>query len=73
MYGFHGMSWGMGFGWLFGIIFLGLIIWLLVRVTNSQNNSTEHRKESALDLLKKRFARGEIGEEEYERIKNKIS
>jgi len=69
-------GWG-GFGMTFMIIFWVLIvaliitlIWFLVQKGSSNNKPSN---ESALDILKKRYSRGEIDEEEYQRIKKQIS
>ncbi len=69
---YHG--WGMGFGWLAGIIFLVVLIWLIVKVTNQTHagSSNQSVKNSALDILKERYARGEIGKEEFEGKKKDI-
>jgi putative membrane protein len=72
MYGFHGMGWGMGFGWILGIIALIVIIWLIVKAVNYSNQSHDDNGKSALDVLKKRFAKGEISREEYEEMKKMI-
>jgi putative membrane protein len=68
-------GWG-GFGIAFMILFWVLVvalvitlIWFLVQKGSSDDTSGE----SALDILKKRFARGEIDEKEYQRIKKQIS
>jgi putative membrane protein len=61
---------GMGFGWLFMIVFWGLVLlgiaalvrWLFVRP--SGNSGTERK--TAVELLRERYARGEIGRDEYE-------
>lgn len=67
---------GMWFGWLFWIIILVLIVWVIMKTVNKNNsgstfNSLRHQ-ESALDILKKRLASGEISEEEYNRLKKSI-
>jgi len=66
MHGFNGMSWGMGFGWIFGLFVLILLIWLVVRTINSSNRPSPHEIKSAIDILKERYARGEIDKEEFE-------
>jgi len=73
-----GMGWGgMWFGWIFWLVILGFIIWGVVSVVN--NNRGHDRQhymppgESALDILKKRYARGEINKEQFEQIKRDIN
>ena len=66
---------GMGFGWLFWIVILVLVIWAVIRLVNaSQNRDVPpvSREESPLDILKKRYARGEISQEEFERMKKDL-
>lgn len=63
---------GMAFMIIFWILFVALIItliWFLVQKSSSDNTSGE----SALDILNKRYSRGDIDEEEYHRIKKQIS
>jgi len=67
---------GWGYGSAFMIIFWILIvalvitlIWFLVQKGSSDNTSGE----SALDILKKRYSRGEIDEEEYQRKKKQLN
>lgn len=64
------------FGWLWMLIpllfwggLLGLIVWAIARVFPGQQNNErrEPRKETAEDILRERFARGEIEAEEYDR------
>jgi len=70
-----GMMWGWwGMGWIFMIIFWGLIVVgliLLIRylIRISKEGKAE---ESALDILKKRYARGEIDKEEFEQKKKDL-
>lgn len=66
---------GMGFGWLFWIIILGVIIWAVIKLVNSAQNRSgfsDKKDEDALEILKKRYARGEIGREEYEKMKRDL-
>ena len=74
-----GMMAGFGWMWLipiFGIVFLGLIIWAIVasvRSSNKSNGSDSSKVDSALEVLKKRYAQGEINKEEYEEKKKDIA
>ena len=76
MYGFHGMGcgigWGMGFGWIIGIALLALIIWGIVKAVNYNNKLQKDNNKSALDILKERFAKGEISKEEFEAMQKII-
>ena len=70
-----GMMWGgWGLGWIFMIVFWGLLIAGLIFLIRWLVGMTRSRKEeSALDILKKRYARGEIDQEEFEKRKKDIS
>jgi len=59
---------GGGFMWLFWILLIVVILLAIKMVAESGNNSTKKQR-SALDVLKERYARGEINEEEYEQKK----
>ncbi len=68
-----GPGWWMGGMWLLSILFWILVIagtvlvikWLMDRGKDGEN-------EAPLDILKKRYARGEIDRETFERMKRDI-
>lgn len=60
----------MWFGWFFWLILLGVIVWFVYFIANKNRNSEP--RESSLDILKKRFAKGEISSEQYEEMKNTL-
>lgn len=61
-----GMGWGfMGFMWLFWVLFIVLVVWLIVRTASGRPTGTH--QDSPEQILKRRYARGEIDKEEYER------
>ena len=73
-------SWGMGygfFGWLIMLLFWVAIIAgvvLLVRWLIDQGKPKGRpTEESALDILKKRYARGEIDREQFENMKRELT
>ncbi len=67
---------GWGLGWLFPLVFWGAIITGIVFLVRGagQNGavSPPPRGETALDILKKRYARGEITREEFEEMKRDL-
>jgi len=62
-YGMNGWGFGMGFGWIIPLIFIFGLFYFL-RSNNEKNN-----EESASKILDKKYANGEISEEEYKRKK----
>ena len=61
----------MGFGWIFWFILIIAGTWLVINATK-RNNVNINSSESALDILKKRYARGEITSEQFEEMKQKL-
>lgn len=72
--GWHGMgdwghmSWGYGgaFMWLIFMVLIGVVIYFVVRGEKWMKRGGSD--ETALDILKKRYAKGEITKQEYEKI-----
>lgn len=70
MGGFDGMMGGLGWPWvLASLLFWGgllaLVVWAVVRFLPGRRS--EEHPESAEEILRVRFARGEIDADEYER------
>ncbi len=68
--GDYGWSWGWGWGMGIGmLLYWGLLIaaiFALLKLTSGQGSAIGRaREKSALDLLKERYARGEIEREEF--------
>ena len=64
-------GWGMAFMWVGGLIMLGLFIWFIWFIVTFTGRTTYNNlppRESAIDILKKRYARGEINKEEYDEM-----
>ena len=79
MMGWGGYGYGMGiFGWLVMLLFWGLILVGLVLLVRGL---WDHGRpaggsgvgEAPLDILQRRYARGEVTKEEYERIKQDVA
>ncbi|MBI4536656.1 MAG: SHOCT domain-containing protein [candidate division NC10 bacterium] len=83
MYPGNPMGWGNS-GWLWWmpmglmmLLFWGLVIVVLILLvrwlwTQGQGRADAQIAETPLDVLKKRYARGEITKEEFDRIKQDI-
>ena len=71
MGGYGMMGFGMGFGFLFMLLFWGVLIWLVVTLINGVQSGK--KEEDPLDLLKKRYVSGKITKRQYEEIKKEIS
>ncbi len=68
------MGWGMPFmGPLFWIfIIVGVVLLARWLIGSSNTDSKNHGRESVLEILNKRYARGEIDRETYERMKQDL-
>jgi len=56
-------------GFIFCVVFIFSIVYLLLRTAGYNKTPTA---ESPLDILKKRYARGEIDAEEFTKIKKDL-
>lgn len=57
---------GMAFGLIVLLILLALVIWLIIAASRRQETNTLSQSSNrSIETLKERYARGEIGTEEY--------
>ena len=75
-----GMMDGYGYGMGYGMGILGLIFWILILIGLVllikylwESSGAKRGEESALEILKKKYARGEISKEEFEEKKKDLS
>lgn len=71
MQGF-GHGWGMGFGWIIGIVILLIILWLAFKTFQPNNEQRSSSHKTPLEILKERYAKGEIDKEEFEESKKDL-
>ncbi len=70
MMGYWGYGSGMGFMWLWWLAWVVVIIalvWGGVRLLGASGRSSAAADESPETILKRRYARGEVDREEFER------
>jgi putative membrane protein len=73
-YGGQMMNYGFGgiFMWLIFLALAIFIVYIFVSRSRKSGDSGRLPKETALDILKKRYAKGEITKEEFETMKKNI-
>lgn len=72
---FGHMMWGGGHGWWGGfgmILFWGLIIAVAVFAFRALTNNWRGETRDSMEILKERYARGEIDEDEFRRRKQEL-
>ncbi len=74
-----GMMDSYGYGMGYGMVILGLIFWILIIIGLVllikylwEGGGARRAQESALEILKKKYARGEISKEEFEEKKKDL-
>lgn len=66
-----GYGYGGGFMWILFLALIGVVIYILLQSSKSKD-SNGSVIETPLDILKKRYAKGEINKEEFDRMKKDI-
>jgi putative membrane protein len=66
-----GMGWWMLLGSFWMIVFWIGVIWAFIALINRSGGPSSG--ESALDIAKKRYARGEISKEDFDRLRQDLS
>ncbi len=75
MWAMHdGWGWWMVFGWLWFVLFwgsiIGLFVWVVSRIGRGREDD---RRPTPLDIARERLAKGEISEEEFQRLRQHLS
>lgn len=70
-----GWGWWMLIGWIWMIVFWGLIIWAVFAIVGRLGGGSgqERNRSNAISILEERFARGEINREEFEEMKRTLA
>lgn len=68
---FFGHMW---IGWLFWVVVVGLIVWAVFFLAgrSSAGKQANDPQETALEILEKRYARGEISRQEFDEKKETL-
>lgn len=73
MSGNHWWMFGGPFMWFIWILVIIGAVFLIKWIVQQGKQSEPKQKEDALDILKKRYAKGEIDKEEFEQKKKDLS
>ncbi len=71
--GMMGFGMGFGFGAIIMVLFWGAMIWLVISLINAGTQKSEGTPDSALTILKKRYAMGEISKGQYLEMEKELS
>ena len=66
----YGMGMGFGMGW-FWILFLVVIVLLVVNLAAKKEQNPQSK--SAIEILKERYAKGEIDKEEFDQKRKDLA
>ncbi|HEX2865829.1 MAG TPA: SHOCT domain-containing protein [Ignavibacteriales bacterium] len=71
---FHDYGWWMMAGPLFWIVVIGVIVYAILNRSRHYPGGPglPHQEETPLDILKKRYAKGEITRDQYEQMKKDL-
>jgi putative membrane protein len=66
-------GWWMWFGWLWMVIFWGVIIGVVVAVVRRSGPASPRSESDPLQILRRRYAAGEIDDEEFRRRRDELA
>lgn len=71
----HMMNYGYGFGgmfmWILFVVIIAVVAYFVIQSTRAKTSGGT-QQETPLDILKKRYAKGEITKEDYDRMKRDL-
>ncbi|MDT8403194.1 SHOCT domain-containing protein [Sulfuriflexus sp.] len=68
-----GMFFGGSFMWIFWILLIVILVVVVKAMSNTGGSGSKPTQdESPMEILKKRYARGEIDEEEFDRRRKEL-
>lgn len=67
------MMGGMGIGWILGLVFIAVVVWAIVSLVGTGQGVRPSSRKGAMEILKERYARGEIDKDEFERMKRELA
>lgn len=59
---------GMGFGFVLMVLFWVAVIWLIFSLVNEKSEGKD-----SIEILRKRYARGEISKKQFDKMKKELS
>ncbi|HKI97829.1 MAG TPA: SHOCT domain-containing protein [bacterium] len=64
----------MGFGWIVPLVVIGLAVWAVIVISRSRGGGGGGGGSSdpALDILKERYAKGELDDETFQRMRKEL-
>ena len=68
----EGFGWFAVFGGILWLILWGTIIYLIISLLTS-GREHRHHEEDPLEIAKRRYAKGEIGREEFEQMRRDLT
>jgi putative membrane protein len=68
----HMGEWGWGMGGVGMLVYWALLALFFVLLVKYATGSGREKENSALDIIKRRYARGEINREEFEQLKRDL-
>ncbi len=65
-------GYGMMLVWIVLLVAVGAIVYALISRRGDETTASRYERETPLEILKNRYARGEITKEEFDRMKDDI-